>query len=73
LLLILTKYEIIIFAAGPAEMKNIRFLWLAILDIFESNDKPILSQLSTKLSGIGKNLYAQDIFLLILHDELLKI
>jgi hypothetical protein len=36
LLLILLRYETIIFAAGPAEMKNIKLLYFACSDNLES-------------------------------------
>ena len=65
LLLILIKYEIIILAAGPADTKNIKLFCFASSANLVSNESLISSHFSTICSGIGKNLYAQDISLLI--------
>jgi hypothetical protein len=56
LILILIKYEIIMFAAGPAEMKNIKSFCFASWDNDESKEILYLSQFSIKWSGTGKNL-----------------
>ena len=46
-LLILDNFETIIFAAGPAEIKNIWLLILACSDNLDSKLSPSVSQFST--------------------------